>query len=308
MPEIEHHETWLQRVIPLGGGKSLDLRDAYALLSDSKVVDTAVIFVHGFLGDVQGTWLNFQEDICTPTEVGQSWTNCDVFFFGYPSFTQEMTESAEQLLGFIAYIFPDPPKEMFVIDQHLPRLPKRLIDLSSSIPKYRRLVLVGHSEGGVVVRRAVDLAWNWNMTSVRNSRLALFAPAHRGIKLSGWIGACLAIGRVDAVAMPILRSSPAFSEMRDENLLREIEDHRNSHLNEAVAKGLPLSALKAHVLFGQREHVVTKGFYDKDCYHASQKGRNHATVCKPAKGYTPPIEFVLDRVKGVENCTASRAL
>jgi hypothetical protein len=146
------------------------------------------------------------------------------------------------------------------------------------------------------------------MTSVMNSRLALFAPAHRGVKLSGWIGACLAIGRVDAVAMPILRSSPAFIEMREQNLLGEIKAHTKDHLNQAKADGLPLSALKAHVVFGASELVVFKGFYTDDCYHPSEKGRNHVTVCKPASGYITPIEFVLDRVKGVETCIGLKAL
>lgn len=301
MREIEHHETWLHGTIPLrGSAKSLELEGMAALLSDSEDVDTAVVFVHGFLGDAQGTWLNFQEDILAPSLRGEPWRNSDVFFFTYPSFRQDITESAEELLGFLAYIFPNPPKEIFAIEKYRQYLPPELIQLSSAIPTYKRLVLVGHSEGGVVIRRAVDLAWGWKRDELMESKLALFAPAHKGVKLSGWIGACLAIGRVDAVVMPILRFSPAFSEMKDKDLLNEIKEHTETYLSEAAAKGRPTSAFKAHVVFGEHEDVVVKGYYATDCYHPAEKGRDHRTVCKPERGYRAPIEFVLDRVKGDE--------
>lgn len=302
MPTTEHHETWLKGILQLPGGTELDLRGACALLSDGEQVDTAVVFVHGFLGDVQGTWLNFQEFICAPTAPGESWTNCDVFFFSYPSFRQDITESATQLLGLLNHIFPTPPEEMFEFSKHIPILPDIMIDLRSQRPTYSNLVLVGHSEGGVVIRRAIDLAYSWQYAPALNSRLALFAPAHRGVKLSGWIGACLAVGRIDAIATPILRTSPAFSEMKDKDLLREIEKHTDDYLKIESAKHQTLNALKAHVVFGQSEDVVGKGYYTADCYHPAQAGKDHASVCKPQTGYEAPLGFVLDRVKGVDTC------
>jgi hypothetical protein len=299
----EHHETWLKGVIKLAGGMQLDLRGTYALLSDGRAVDTAVVFVHGFLGDSQGTWLNFQEFICKPAASGEPWTNCDVFFFTYPSFRQDITESATQLLGFLNHIFPRPPADMFKTAKHVPGLPDIYIDLRRDKPRYSRLVLVAHSEGGVVVRRAVDLAYSWQYAEALQSRLALFAPAHRGIKLSGWIGACLAVGRIDAIATPILRFSPAFSEMKDNNLLEEIEKHTDDYIALEAAKGQVPTALRAHVVFGESESVVGKGYYTSDCYHPSRAGKDHSSVCKPQTGYDAPLGFVLDRVKGLDTCT-----
>lgn len=298
MSTTEHHETWLTEI----------QKGTYALLSDSDDVDAAVIFVHGFLGDPQGTWLNFQEFICASDQDSASWSSCDVFFFAYPSFHKDITESAQDLLNFISRIFPEPPDSIFHLNKHVPTLPDMSVDLSSRKPTYKVLVLVGHSEGGVVIRRSVDLAHGWEQSmpvcsNVLQARLALFAPAHRGVKLSGWIGACLAIGRVDAVAAPILRSSPAFSEMKDKELLKEIESHTSDYLKEAAAKKITVEALQAHVVYGEHEPVVVKGFYTSDCFHPSIKDKSHSSVCKPRTGYKPPIDFVMRRVKGVGKCT-----
>src|SRR5712692_3448555 len=110
LPPTEHHETSLTE---LQSGTC-------ALLSDSVEVDTAVIFVHGFLGDAQGTWLNFQEVICSPGYKSEPWSKCDVFFFAYPSFHQDITESAIQLIRFVKAIFPNPPDWIFRIAQPVP--------------------------------------------------------------------------------------------------------------------------------------------------------------------------------------------
>jgi hypothetical protein len=60
-----------------------------ALLSEAEV-DTAVIFVHGFLGDPLGTWAKFHDlmDDC-----GHDWWHkCDVFFYRYASFEHQVAD------------------------------------------------------------------------------------------------------------------------------------------------------------------------------------------------------------------------
>src|SRR6266478_9185897 len=140
----EHHETWLTAI----------RKGAYALLSDGAEVDTAVIFVHGVLGDAQGTWLNFQEFICKVDRGDGPWAKCDVFFFAYPSFRQDITESATQFLKFIGVIFPEPPEAIFRVSKHIPGIPDISLKLTKK-PTYKKLVVVGHSEGGIVIRRAL---------------------------------------------------------------------------------------------------------------------------------------------------------
>jgi pimeloyl-ACP methyl ester carboxylesterase len=287
----QHHENWLP-----------DLQNgSYALISDADEVDTAVIFVHGFLGGAESTWLNFQEAICS--QITDHWSKCDVYFFSYRSFGDDITESADDLLTFIQKIFPDPPESIFKIPKRVRELPFPL-ELELTKPSYKQLVLVGHSEGGIVIRRAVDLAYARKITNVLMARLALFAPAHKGVKLSGWIGACLSVGRVDAIFAPILNSSPAFVEMKQKGLLTEVENHTLAYQSESkgTEKGVPAS-LHAHIVFGREDHVVQKGFILGDCLHKSEKDKDHISICKPKTGYDRPLKFVLKRVEGEETCT-----
>jgi pimeloyl-ACP methyl ester carboxylesterase len=286
----QHHENWLP-----------DLQNgSYSLISDADNVDTAVIFVHGFLGGAESTWLNFQEAICS--QVTDHWSKCDVFFFSYRSFRDDITESADDLLKFIQKIFPDPPESIFKIPKRVRGLPC-LLELALVRPTYEQLVLVGHSEGGIVIRRAVDLAYAREITTVLMARLALFAPAHKGVKLSGWIGACLAVGRVDAILIPILNTSPAFVEMKQGPLLAEVESHTLAYQSESKAAGKGVPALHAHIVYGKDDHVVQKGFIKGDCLHSSEKGKDHISICKPKTGYDRPLTFVLKRVEGEEKCT-----
>jgi hypothetical protein len=143
LESVAHHETWLTEL----------QKGSYALVSDGLEVDTAVIFVHDFLGDAQGTWLNFQEMICSQGNEHPLWAKCDVFFFSYRSFRDDITESAGALLKFMRAIFPKPPSWVFEIPEQLKGF-SSLLDLTKDIPTYRHLVLVGHSEGGIVIRRA----------------------------------------------------------------------------------------------------------------------------------------------------------
>ena len=222
----------------------------------------------------------------------------------------------EALLRFIKDIFPEPPDSIFKIPQ-TGRPPPALLDLTKGKPIYKQLVLVGHSEGGIVIRRAVDIAYSKEISAETGmhpehpnqflmARLALFAPAHKGVKLSGWIGACLSVGRVDAILMPFLNLSPAFVEMRQSGLLNEIETHIMAYRSELMAakKNLP-SSLRAHVVFGSSDNVVQKGFIVGDCFHESENGKDHISICKPRDDYDRPVGFVLKRVEGEEKCTDS---
>jgi pimeloyl-ACP methyl ester carboxylesterase len=289
MASIDHHLTWLTQL----------QKGAYALVSDDPTADTAVIFVHGFLGDAEGTWISFQELICSKAAKFPLWSKCDAFFFSYRSFRDDITESAADLRKFIQAVFPAPPPWIFKSATKLPGLPT-MVKLTQAQHTYKQLILVGHSEGGIVIRRAVELAYGKKLNDILNARLALFAPAHKGVKLSGWIGACLAIGRVDAILMPVLSSSPAFNEMKDKALLEEIENNRGEYRKEEIAAHEPVSpAFDAHVVFGKKDNVVVKGAYAWDCLYDSKIGKDHVTICKPKADYDDPVTFVLDRVKGV---------
>jgi pimeloyl-ACP methyl ester carboxylesterase len=314
MSIAQHHETRLTDFL-----KELKQKDSYALISDAVDVDTAVIFVHGFLGSPEGTWLNFQDAIFSQRNPNYlRWSKCDVYFFSYRSFRDDITESAQALLKFIKAVFPEPPDSIFKIPQRVAGV-RSLLDVTKGKPTYRELVLVGHSEGGIVIRRAVDIAYGREITAggpaidfdyargatnVLMARLALFAPAIKGVKLSGWFGACLSVARVDAIVMPFLNFSPAFVEMKQGGLLDELKDHAETYRSELKAeRKIAPAALRAHIVFGSEDHVVQKSFLVGDCLHDSEEGKDHVTICKPKPGYDRPAKIVLRRIEGEEKCT-----
>ncbi len=280
----EHHFRWIDT------GESRQ-RGAFAWFSDDPRTETAVIFVHGFLGDAEGTWLNFQGMVDTHTADYPEWETSDLLFFPYASFRSHITDSAEELVKFLRTMFPAPPEGLFTIDRDLPLLPKPLADLDLEPRTYKQLVLVGHSQGALVIRRALVVIYKDeepNPTSrILSSQLALFAPAIFGFAPSGMVGTVLGIGRAEKLAMLVLRFSRAFREMEKGDVPAEIQRH-----TEAFLKRSNLSCFTARVLFGREEEIVTKMEYTDDFPEPSEPNETHTSICKPRARYLRPFKFV----------------
>ena len=120
-------------------------------------VKRLVVFVHGFRGESVGTWMDF------PFPVGETayawWNEADLLFVGYNSMKETITGVANRLRLRIADFYPQPcPKAMEIGGVKARQLATSLYD---------ELVLVGHSLGGVILRRALcDAAQEWNPTLI----------------------------------------------------------------------------------------------------------------------------------------------
>ena len=116
-----------------------------------------------------------------------------------------------------------------------PRVPRDLVQIGDTAVRetidedYEELLVVGHSLGGVVVRRAVcDVAQGWldrleddprdPRPALLNARLRLFSPASAGFRPGGW----LALVRGTSMWGPLemfLRRSSAYSDLQPESPL-----------------------------------------------------------------------------------------
>lgn len=264
---------------------------AYGLISDNDNTDTAVIFVHGFLGDAEGTWLNFQEMIDSCQHRCPAWARCDAYFFSYRSFYDSISKSAEDLIDFLKMIYPKAPQSLCAGSSLKSEILRSALTMRLPQRRYKGLILVGHSEGALVIRRAVCVLYKRSSGRDRalRAKLALFAPAHLGFAPSGWLGACLAIGRVAAVVMPFLKASPPFVDMTSRVLIDQIRSDTSAFLSTSPR----LRALRAPVLFGDRERVVVSGEYTGDFPEPLEPGKDHVSVCKPKFDYQRPLNFVL---------------
>ena len=88
---------------------------SYALLSEAKVEDrtTAVVFVHGLLGDAVSTWWRFQTLIDEHENTKDFWSRCDLYFYQYNSFGHEVSQLSEDFRGFLKLVFPRPSVKNF---------------------------------------------------------------------------------------------------------------------------------------------------------------------------------------------------
>jgi hypothetical protein len=263
---------------------------AYALLADTRLVDTAIIFVHGVDGGPTETWTEFQSMIDSHAEQFPYWKTSDAFFFTYGDILSSIEDSSGRFNDFLDLVFPC--------------LSQRVLDLSPELAAptraYERLVLIGHSEGAVVIRAAIANAakkfvvHGKKKAPILDARVSLFAPAHLGFVPTGWLGVLIALTNILELAkIAIAFSSPA-SEMHDKTLLLQLKD-TSERLFQARSD---IPALTAHVLFGSDEHVVVRGSYYQDCQHDPETAKDHRRICKPSADYQRPLGFVIGDCPG----------
>jgi hypothetical protein len=181
--------------------------------------------------------------------------------------------------------------------------------------RYRSLVLVAHSEGGIVVRylmtRALDVFENRaaraasppsasphesnsgsplgdpnEASLLLNAKLRLFAPATGGYRPAGIKGVLATMPFLGQVCAALLHYSPAFLDM-DPKELTTLRDR-----TQEGAKAHPhLEGLRASILWGEDEKLVKADWFAADNV-AIVPDKNHMSVCKPHSNYMMPLEFV----------------
>lgn len=285
---MEHHLTWTDHLIP-----NWELPGSYALISEDPGTDTAIVFFHGFLGDAHETWLNFQSMIDSQRSKYPEWDRSDLFFVQYSSFRKSISSIASIVLQVVDHLFPVPPPTLFEIDVMVEGVPENVIEMSLVKHEYKKLILVGHSEGGAALRRAVEVAYKDDTRVELRKKLAitelnLFAPAHLGFEPKGWLGACLSVSRIKAVAMTVLHLSRAFVEMEAKTTLINTLNNTNAYADEAPT----FKALRARVLIGDDDDVVAHGEFKRDIVlDPPEPNQDHASICKPRPGYPRPLPF-----------------
>jgi hypothetical protein len=282
-------------------------RNSYALLSLGPSVRRAIMFFHGFTGDSVRTWMNFQGLVDEVPAERDWWAESDLYFYGYHSVCDRIAASAYDFSSLICAIYPRPDPTEFHVEHDLicdgTFLGRRSFDVPSSVfHTYDELVLVGHSQGGLVLRKAIlDLAKrrmdesddsgpeHSALKSILDARLKLFAPALLGASPSKLLAVLLRLPVIDSVTNAVLSASGAYGEMeRGSGVLDSIR-----HQTERFAERYPsAAAFRARVLWGREESFVAMGEYECDLVVQVVEGRDHKTVCKPNSDFLLPLEFV----------------
>jgi pimeloyl-ACP methyl ester carboxylesterase len=131
----------------------------FAMLSTSKSVRSAVVFLHGFNGDPETTWFQFQT-LIDSHGVSSWWSDCDLFFYKYDSVFRAININVFFFSEFLETFFPTPPASLFKKRCDSSQ-PFTLLGLNEDVAMregfsgYTELVLVGHSAGAVIARAAI---------------------------------------------------------------------------------------------------------------------------------------------------------
>jgi pimeloyl-ACP methyl ester carboxylesterase len=261
---------------------------SYGLLTGDGSCSTAIVFVHGFWGHSEKTWLQFQT---LPDRLNDSWWRaCDLIFYSYDSAGTQIWPNVSSLGTFLRGVFPSPDW--------------RRLGASASGParRYSNLVLVGHSEGAVLVRGAVlERARLYSVGSsatvqegmrddgLLHADLCLFAPALFGALICGWKGVLLKSPVLGGLVECCLNKSPAYKQLQsDSTVLQQIRAE-----TEDLARRFPdLTALRARNLFGRRDTVASICPLPTDIRSEYEAGKDHGSVCKPSTDYLRPLTFV----------------
>jgi len=290
---------------------------SFSLLSNANEVDTAVVFVHGFWGDSQSTWQQFPFLIDFYANEHPWWDKADAHFYQYNgSGTTPIAVSADRFFGFLDGLFPRPNPAVFLQSSE-GRGTQRGPDF-----RYKHLVLVGHSEGCVIIRRAIvtqyklirsslaagsrRLSRDYGLDQARRpspgeeflqnfpifgSNVVLFAPAHLGASITGWRGVLLSLLRTRKVMGALVDSLTAYDELKkDSPVLKQLQADTELFARQANY----CLAFVAQSYFGARDRIVYIGEYNTDPPAKLVENANHTSICKPSALYREPLKYVYD--------------
>lgn len=246
----------------------------------------AVVFVHGFGGEAQGTWDQFPALLPLQPQCDGR----DLFFYGYDSLVQQATVSAAEFLTFLQELGTRPYAGV---------IQPSLTDSRRADPQfqYQHITIVGHSLGAVVAREALvqeameDAPGAW----LGNVSLVLFAPAHSGAQIidltNEAMGALPAMFSA-AAAAGIKTYAQVLNDLKPESIaLGRLQDDTK----ELLGKGF--SALRAKVVvIGKKDRIVSAVRFGGDPGPRIVPDKGHIGVCKPDAGYTAPLGYLLPHI------------
>jgi|HubBroStandDraft_6_1064221.scaffolds.fasta_scaffold222158_2 pimeloyl-ACP methyl ester carboxylesterase len=257
---------------------------------------SAIVFVHGFAGSPTGTWCDFHGLTEEYAADYPWWQDATLFFYSYDSTKKPIHYNAVRLLDFL--------KTVLAAD------PKTPLPGPNFIWKYQQLLLVGHSEGAVVIRRTIlnqiealaklgcqqnvppPALAGWIQNNARGNllleaKLCFFAPAIGGTNFSGVLGF---VHGVSSFFSALASSSLVRNELLQESpILKALR----SGTEQACTSYPNIHALSAQILFGSQDQVVYTDKYDCDEFaEPFAEDHDHFSVCKPKYAYKRPLEFV----------------
>lgn len=252
-----------------------------ALISMLPSPSRAIIFVHGWAGTAGDTWEAFPQGLRKLTATDCLWLN-------YPTVDHSVAFCAATLRMFIGDLLRRPFDTIVN-----PSLPFGVASRERRMT-YEKVILVGHSMGAVVIRRALlDLELNDDLTQEDRDKISLlfFAPAHKGSSIPLMIASGIGLDFLPGAQLVSNALALWYRSLQDlkegSQCLTGLEQDSRLVREE---RRTGTEYLRAHVYHAQGDKVVVQETFDRDHPVRPILKRNHRNICKPDDEYSEALE------------------
>lgn len=229
-----------------------------------------LIFVHGFGGKSTATWGDFPILIKNFSQFNSS----DVIFYGYKSKQIPALGNAELFYSHL---------KKFVN----PRVKLGNSDRRDTINKYENILFIGHSLGAIIIRKTLLDAKRDDPAWLKNSKIILFAPAHRGAHIHRLLMEAIPESfKVFASAAKLL--FPVLIDLeQDSETIKDLIKDNEKFLAKA---GNDCFTKATYIMASVKDKVVLKHRFCEDPNVEPIADKGHIAICKPVLNtYEEPL-------------------
>ncbi len=236
-----------------------------------------IVFVHGFGGNAITTWNNFPDYIMEDSQFNKA----DIIFYGYNTFDGQVGDHAAELYEFLLKM--EKPRKSRILPANQ-KLPER---------EYKKIILVAHSLGAILVRQALLIAYSSKAKWVKNTSMALFAPAHSGAMIVTLAFSALP-GLGGILAALVKFRYPILDNLNPNSSIIKMIKQQTFALQQSPKGDFTKAKL---VVFAKGDKIVDSTPYFGDTAPTVVSGVNHTSVCKPRFRYQLPFEELVKLIK-----------
>lgn len=241
-----------------------------------KPAKTCVIYVHGYGGRAVTTWGEFPDLAMERPEFEQ----VDLIFLGYESRSRTAAFNVGVLYKAVCLLAEQAPEVIRRVGG-----PERADDFA-----YERIILVGHSLGGALVRDVAMSAKEMGKGWADEMTLALFAPAHLGANIIELVTLGLGFLKYLGALEAILRvKSPVLND------LKKGSDYLAELLAKANRIGIHCTTQAKLVVHASGDQIVVHNVFFRDPPATPYDQHDHVSCCKPIRlSFQDPVTHLIE--------------